>query len=191
MLIVSNRLRFTTNSILWNSVDKKADKTIARVPEVKISGYTDEQCKSIQNHHKELLKYSRDNNDNKEVAFVFDSNLSNRKEFIGSDDNIDFGSAIYGKDVFVMHNHPRNSSYSDRDIKFLIKNDNVKSLSIIKNNGTVEVLTKTNIYDEKTAKTVLKRCYKKYVINGTDGEIDKAINAFIKNNKGVFEWIRK
>lgn len=30
----------------------------------------------------------------------------------GTDEKIDFGSALQGKDLFVMHNHPRNSSYS-------------------------------------------------------------------------------
>jgi len=46
------------------------DTSIERVPNIKISGYTDEQCSVIQQQHRELLKYSRDNNKNKEVAFV-------------------------------------------------------------------------------------------------------------------------
>lgn len=52
-----------------------------KVPNVSISGYTDEQCTFIQQQHKELLKYSRDNNSNKEVAFVFNGDLKNKKEF--------------------------------------------------------------------------------------------------------------
>ena len=166
------------------------DTSIERVPNVKISGYTDERCSIIQQQHKELLRYSRDNNEGKEVAFVFDSELNNRKEFKGSDDKLDFGSALYGKELFVMHNHPRNSSYSDRDIQFIIGNDNVKTLSIIKNNGNIETLTKSDIYDKGRALVELKRCYKKYVKHGTDEEINKAVNSFLKNNKGLFEWIK-
>ena len=166
------------------------DSSIERVPNVKISGYTDEQCSIIQQQHKELLRYSRDNNEGKEVAFVFDSELNNRKEFKGSDDKLDFGSALYGKELFVMHNHPRNSSYSDRDIQFIIGNDNVKTLSIIKNNGNIETLTKSDIYDKGRALVELKRCYKKYVKHGTDEEINKAVNSFLKDNKGLFEWIK-
>ena len=41
------------------------DSSIERVPKVEISGYTDEQCGFIQKQHKELLEYSRQNNDNK------------------------------------------------------------------------------------------------------------------------------
>lgn len=166
------------------------DSSIERVPKVKIAGYTDNQCNFIQKQHKELLEYSRQNNDNKEVAFVFDSDLTNRREFTGSGDRLDFGSALYGKDLFVMHNHPRNSSYSDRDIRFIIGNDNIKTLSIIKNNGNVETLTKSGFYDKGKALVELKRCYKKYVKNGTDEEINKAVSAFLKNNKGLFEWIK-
>ena len=87
-----------------------------------------------------------------------------------------------------MHNHPRNSSYSDRDVRFVINNDNVKCLSIVKNNGRVETLTKTDKYDKNKAITEFKRCLRKYVTKGTDEEIGKAIAAFTKNNKGVLEW---
>ena len=167
------------------------DKAIESVPKIKIDGYTDEQCELIQQHHKDLLKYSRDNNDSKEVAFVMDSSMSSRKEFVGSDDKLDFGSELYGKDLFVMHNHPRNSSFSDRDIRFIIGNDNIKTLTIIKNNGSVEILTKSGIYENRKALIELKRCYKKFVNRGTDEEINKAISAFLKNNKGLFEWIKK
>lgn len=164
------------------------DSAIERVPNVKISGYTDEQCAEIQKQHKELLKYAREHNGGNEVAFVLDGNLQNRKEFKGSDDKLDFGSTLYGKDLIVMHNHPRNSSYSDRDVRFVINNDNVKCLSIVKNNGRVETLTKTDKYDKNKAITEFKRCLRKYVTKGTDEEIGKAIAAFTKNNKGVLEW---
>lgn len=173
------------------TITEITDKAVEKVPNVKIHGYTDEQCRFIQEQHKDLLRYSHDNNENKEVAFVFDNSLTNRKEFLGEDDRLDFGNELYGNELFVMHNHPRNSSYSDRDIRFIVDNDNIKSLSIIKNNGNVEVLTKTNIYDKNKALVELKRCYKKYVRKGTDEEIDKAIMAFVKNNKGLLEWIKK
>ena len=167
------------------------DKAIENVPKVKIDGYTGEQCELIQQNHKDLLKYSRDNNDSKEVAFVMDSSLSSRKEFLGSDDKLDFGNELYGKDLFVMHNHPRNSSFSDRDIRFIIGNDNIRTLSVIKNNGNIEVLSKSGIYEKERALIELRRCYKKYVNRGTDEEINKAISAFLKNNKGMFEWTKK
>ncbi|MCM1009031.1 MAG: phage minor capsid protein [Ruminococcus flavefaciens] len=164
------------------------DSFIERVPKVEISGYTDEQCNFIQKQHKELLEYSRRNNDNNEVAFVFNSDLTNRREFTGADDRLDFGTSLYGKDLFVMHNHPRNSSYSDTDIAFLLSSDNIKALSIVKNNGFVEVLTKTNKFNKEALMIDFKRQYKKIVKTGSDAEIDKAVRKFIVNNKEGLEW---
>ena len=81
------------------------DKAIERVPNVSISGYTVEQSSIIQKQNKELLDYSRKNNNNKEVAFVINGSLESdsRKIFKGSDDQLSFGSALRGKDLIVMH----------------------------------------------------------------------------------------
>lgn len=164
------------------------DKAIENVPKIKIDGYTDEQCELIQQHHKELLKYSRDNNDNKEVAFVMDSSMSSRKEFIGSDDKLDFGSELYGKDLFVMHNHPRNSSYSITDLIFFRNSTNVKTLTIIKNSGGVEFITKTSEFDGNKYKLEYDRLYKKIVLTGTESEKDKFVRTFLRKTKSGVIW---
>lgn len=173
----------------YKPITKITDSAITRVPKVNIRGYTEEQCSEIQRQHKELLRYSKNNNNNKEVAFVFDSSISKRKEFVGSDDMLDFGSSLHGKDLLVMHNHPRNSSYSDTDIAFLLENDNVRSLSIVKNNGSVEILTKSSSFDKEKAINEFKRSYKKYVKSGKDSEIDKAVNKFISKYTEGLLWI--
>lgn len=165
-----------------------SDKTIEKVPEVKISGYTEKQCTFIQNQHKELLKYSRDNNENKEVAFVFDGSLTDRKEFKGSDDRLDFGSSLYGKDLFVMHNHPRNSSYSITDLIFFRNSTNVKTLTIIKNSGNVEYITKTLEFDCDKFKLEYDRLYKKIVLTGSDAEKDKFVRTFLNKTKSGVIW---
>ncbi|MGN1481794.1 minor capsid protein [Porcipelethomonas sp.] len=166
------------------------DKSIEKVQNVNITGYTDEQCKFIKSQHQELLKYSRDNNDNKEVAFVFDSNLSNRKEFIGSDDKLDFGSSLYGKDLFVMHNHPRNSSYSFNDVVEFIANDSIKTLTIVKNNGNIESLTKLFEIEKLSMLKELQRLEKNNIKVGSDSEYRKIVDKFLDKHEkgGFFEW---
>lgn len=164
------------------------DSAIERVPNVKISGYTDEQCAEIQKQHKELLEYSRKNNENKEVAFVFDNLLSDRKEFIGKDDILDFGGYLYGKDLFVMHNHPRNSSYSVTDLIFFKENSNVKTLTIVKNNGRAEILTKNENYDSERFKLEYDRLYRKIVKNDTDEEKNIFVRALLNKNKSGVIW---
>ncbi len=171
-------------------ITKITDKAIDRVPKVDISGYTDEQCKYIQQQHRELLKYARDKNNCNEVAFVFRKDFSDRSEFLGTDDSLSLGTALMGKgnDIFVMHNHPRNSSFSDTDIAFLLGTDNVKTLSVIKNNGLLEVLTKTQHFNKNELILDFKRQYKKFVKTGSDSEIDKAVKKFIERNREGLEW---
>lgn len=193
--LLKNPLTSKTDSDIIKEKSKKpitkiTDNAIEKVPKVKIDGYSDEQCEIIQQEHKKLLDYSRANNDNKEVAFVFNGDLTERREFLGEDDRLDFGSVLYGKDLFVMHNHPRNSSYSMNDILCVLDTDNIKSLSIVKNNGSVETLTKTNNFRKDELIIDLKRQYKKIVKTGSDEEIDKAINKFLERNKEGLEWIK-
>lgn len=164
------------------------DKAIESIPKVNIYGYTDEQCAMIQKQHKELLEYSRKNNGNKEVAFVFDSSLESRKVFMGSDDKIDFGRGLYGSDITVLHNHPRNSSYSVTDIIFFGDNSNVKTFTIVKNNGKVEYLTKSKEFDPSVFKLEYDRLYRKIVKTGTDSEKDKFIKTLLNKSKSGVIW---
>lgn len=139
------------------------DKAISRIPKVDIEGYTEEQCLEIQKQHKELLKFSKEQNENKEVAFVLKNDVSKMitEPIKGTDEKIDFGSALQGKDLFVMHNHPRNSSYSLNDIIEFIKNDSIKTFTIVKNDGNIEVLTKLKGYDRLSLLTELQRMEKR------------------------------
>lgn len=168
------------------------DKAISRIPKVDIEGYTEEQCLEIQKQHKELLKFSKEQNENKEVAFVLKNDVSKMitEPIKGTDEKIDFGSALQGKDLFVMHNHPRNSSYSLNDIIEFIKNDSIKTFTIVKNDGNIEVLTKLKGYDRLSLLTELQRMGKKRIKTGSDSEYRKVIDIFLSKHQegGLFEW---
>lgn len=168
------------------------DKAISCIPKVDIEGYTEEQCLEIQKQHKELLKFSKEQNENKEVAFVLKNDVSKMitEPIKGTDEKIDFGSALQGKDLFVMHNHPRNSSYSLNDIIEFIKNDSIKTFTIVKNDGNIEVLTKLKGYDRLSLLTELQRMGKKRIKTGSDSEYRKVIGKFLSKHQegGLFEW---
>lgn len=168
------------------------DKAISRILKVDIEGYTEEQCLEIQKQHKELLKFSKEQNENKEVAFVLKNDVSKMitEPIKGTDEKIDFGSALQGKDLFVMHNHPRNSSYSLNDIIEFIKNDSIKTFTIVKNDGNIEVLTKLKGYDRLSLLTELQRMGKKRIKTGSDSEYRKVIDKFLSKHQegGLFEW---
>lgn len=83
--------------------------SIEKVPKLSLKGYTDEQNTFIQQQHKELLWYARDENESKEVAFVFKKDFSEKISFKGDEEHVSFGVALQGKgnNLFVMHNHPK------------------------------------------------------------------------------------
>ena len=167
------------------------DGVIDKVPKLSIDGFTDEQNTFIQEQHKDLLRYAKDKNGSKEVAFSFDKNLSGKSVVRGGDNEIDLTHILIGKgdDLFVMHNHPRNNSFSDTDIIAFIEYD-IKHISIVKNNGEIELLSKTELFDKDSAVIEFRRQFKKYVKKGTDAEIDKAIIKFIEKSKESISWLK-
>lgn len=177
-------------------ITKITDEAIARVPKVGSRLYTEEQNAEIQRQHKELLEYAR-SHDDKEVAFVFGRGLTDRKQYIGNDSELTFDDGAFsrGADLVVMHNHPRNSSFSLRDISFLLSEDNVKTLSVVKNNGGVEMLTKTDEFDKKQSRLILDRLVKKYVKDpNADESCSVAVRKYLEHMQkkgGALEWVKK
>lgn len=170
---------------------------IGKVKTVEIPGYSAEQNDYIRNQHMELLKTSRDKNNNNEVAFIISN--GNKREAIafGIDDRLDFSSSdcinalTYLSDLTVLHNHPRNGSFSATDIIFFMQHDNVKNFSIVKNNGAVEILTKTENYDMLVLKKDFERIIKNTVKKGTSSEYDTAIRKLLEKHSkkgGMLEW---
>ena len=90
-----------------------------------------------------------------------------------------------------MHNHPRNKSYSANDIRFFKDFDGVKTLTIVKNNGEIEYLTKSCNYNQQTFKLEYDRMYKKVVKNGTDAEMDRFVERLLSKTKSGVIWSGK
>ena len=167
------------------------DISIRKVKALNGGAYSNEQNKIIQAKHKELLEFARNNNPNGECAFILSPEFNNQVNCVGKTSSLDFSSReamntlSYNRDLYVMHNHPKNSSFSANDIRFLMEHISVKTLSIVKHNGRIEQLTKSPFYNEEKAKEKLRTMFSKYVVSGKDSEIDKAIKEFI-NSKELF-----
>ena len=169
---------------------KITDAAIESVPLVEIDGLTSSENEFVREQHRELLRYARDNNDGNEVAFVFRKGFTERSEFLGSDDRIVFGSALFGKGdgLFMMHNHPRNSSFSYNDIIEFF-DDIISAMSIVKNNGGVEVIKKSETYDRKKAMIEYGRLMKTYNKEEQAGQL---VSMLLKKlvNGGMIQWIK-
>lgn len=176
-------------------ITKITDLTIDKIPNVQSAIYSKDETKIINSQHKKLLKLSMQNG-NSEVAFLLNNKLEKIGEFIGNETEVDLGNSVYGKgkNLFVMHNHPRNSGFSLSDIQTFLSVDNIKTISIVKNNGGVELITKGETYSKKDSYIELKRNIKKYVKDQTDDlQYSKAIEKFLaktqKERNGI-EWLK-
>lgn len=169
------------------------DAAINSVQKVSISGFTDKQNDYIQEQHKELLRYARDNNNSNEVAFVYRKGLTDRTVFKGSEDVIDFGNGLNGKGdgLFIMHNHPRNSSFSNTDVIEFINENSIKYMSIVKHNGLVEIIEKTSLFDQSKATIEWQRAINKYVTSKNTLEYDKAMERLLNklSKKEYIKWL--
>lgn len=81
--------------------------------------------------------------------------------------------------VYVLHNHPNNKSFSNRDIEWLMENSNVKYFSIVKNNGNTELIYLPENFDKIMLKTEYMRIIKKQK-KIIDNDVQKGYNKVIE-----------
>jgi hypothetical protein len=167
------------------------EKTIDNMQEIKLNEYNIEENRKINEWHKELLRYSMEENNSNEVVFVLDKNLKLVLKNKGDIENIDFSVPVTGKDYFIIHNHPKNSSFSTTDIITFLEDNNIKSLSIVKNNGKIEVITKKDDFEVNKSFTTYRRMYKKIIKNTkpTDDNLDDFVEKYLEKEEQII-WKR-
>ena len=169
------------------------EEAINRVRYIDIPGYTQERCQYIVEQHKELLRYATDNNDNKEVAFVFRKGFRDKEIVKGNEKNVNFTHRTMqkGYGMIIMHNHPSNSSFSLDDLQQMFGTLHIKTMTIVKNNGEVEALTKTDSINDKMAYCIYQR-YKEEFKKGNISARKASINAIRKmEREGYVKWTKE
>ena len=182
-----NNLTFTENTSTIEESRKNrtvkpiTDVSIDKVKPVDSVAYSNEENQIICQKHKELLLYARKNNPGAECAFILSSDFSKQVESIGKESTLDFSSCeaidmlTYQRNLYVMHNHPKNSSFSLNDISFFVNSISIKTISVVKHNGKILQLTKSDCYDQEEVKQGIMKIVKEKAPNETDEEYDKAV----------------
>lgn len=116
------------------------ESAINRVPLMKLARLTEKEAKKLQAIHKRLLEESRVHNQSNEVGYKMTPDFKPKETKYGSDDKLIFSSVSISPKTYVAHNHPRNNSYSINDLLFFYENEDVQLLTIVKNNGNIELL---------------------------------------------------
>lgn len=167
------------------------ESAINRVPLMKLTRLTEKEAKKLQAIHKRLLEESRVHNQSNEVGYKMTPDFKPKEIKYGSDDKLIFSSVSISPKTYVAHNHPRNNSYSINDLLFFHENEDVQLLTIVKNNGNIELLDKAN-FDKGKFKILVQRNIKKYTSNKGQIDYDKVVSQTLKeaSKKGLIEWMK-
>lgn len=187
---LSNDLRELTSEQNNIPITQISNESIDKIPFAYIDGFTYEQCKQIHMYHKALLQYARDNNGSNEVAFIFRKNLSEIIVLKGTDNGVDIGYSINNKGdgLSVMHNHPRNTGFSHFDVFEFLTNDSISHMSVVTNNGKLQIISKNHNFNKK----ILLIEYQRALKSANKREL-KFIDNFLAKlqRKGEILWTKK
>lgn len=165
------------------------EEAIAKVKPLNIPGYSAEEREFISEECKKLLEYARDHNEHNEVAFVYRDGLKNKTIVRGSDDAINFEYALNsGNTLLIIHNHPRNHTFSLDDLNTFARSENIKTMIVVKNNGSLEAITKHPDFDPKLFGLKLDRNKSKRHKTGSLYELERAIHDTLSKGAGGIIW---
>ena len=190
-----NEIRNTSHELRQKNRGKKVlitDVAIDKVPKVAFKGMSDEIASRVQQAHKDLLRFAKEQNDSNEVACLLDITNGNRTEFIkGDQTSVDILSSaecyhwlrvMPERTVMLLHNHPGQSYFSDRDIIVSLENESIGIMSIVTNQGKIWTIQKNDRYTFKNAREAFKKC-----ITESGGSYRDAVDEFLKGgyNYGI------
>ena len=153
------------------------DRTIQNVRRFKYPGLSDKQNVIMQNWQMKLLKFAKDENDSNEVAFLLDNHLNLIDTVKGSESNLNLSSSVFYSS-WLLHNHPRCGGFSLDDLSEFCKQESLKYISAIGNNGHIQLLTKTDEYDILKTKKVIYSHFNRL-------QMDNAYQKASKNEKDI------
>ena len=144
--------------------------------------------------HKKVLQISMEQNRGYEVAYLANKNMEQIGECVlGSRSEINLNVTGRTQAKYVVHNHPNNSSFSDRDIRWFIENEQTKFFSIAKNSGKIEVLIKEETFDIRRLLVEWKRAEKKFqkeIAKNDQTGYTKVVNRVLESTKSGIKWLR-
>lgn len=167
-------------------ITKITDSVINDFPAVKVDWFTEDQNKQFRSLHKELLQTSRDKNNCFETAFIVSGDLSRKTIVFGDETTISIPPLSTGLNSWILHNHPRNSSLSIEDIA-AVTIPGYQGITIAKNNGGLEILTKSPNCDNIRLQNDVRRFLIRKPNKISDSDAQKMISKWVE--KGWVKWL--
>ena len=144
--------------------DEQARKTkllinndyISRVVTPKLDIFDEEECEKIKSLHKKLLEVSMNDNESNEVGFLVNLMDWSYMPAFGGEKGITIKSNPAARELLItapahsllfLHNHPRNSIFSEKDLNSFLTADAILMVTVVCNNGRTYYLIKSTEYN--------------------------------------------
>ena len=166
------------------------DIAISKVKRTRIFGFNDKENEFVQKQHQRLLNISKEDTNSEEVAIVIDIIHWNSEVVIGKGNRVSMGinpkanMMLLGSPkntLLVMHNHPSTSTFSGEDFKMFCDNESIFIITIVGNDGSVQVMEKTSNFDGQLEKIKYGNVARKYKENGYKNNGTMAMKYLVKH----------
>ena len=136
------------------------EEYISRVSTPSLEMFDAEECSRISELHKRLLKIAMKENDSNEVGFLVSLVDWTYLPTLGGEKGITIRHNSEAKELLItapvrslifMHNHPRNSVFSERDLNSFLTADTILMVTVVCNNGRTYYLAKSNEFNKERA----------------------------------------
>lgn len=175
---------------LRNRPIKITDIAISKVRRIVVPGFNNDENRFIQEQHKRLLSISKDFNNSEEVAIVIDIIHWNTEVILGKENKVKMENNKHANEMLltcpkntllVMHNHPSTSTFSGEDFKMFCDNDSIYVITIVGNDGTLQLMEKNSMFNGQETKVKYGLLAKKYMDAGYINNGTMAMRHIIKH----------
>lgn len=143
--------------ILYRQLQKRTakleitDKVIQSISRIKIPTFDAEENRKIQEVHKEVLRVAQRKNKSGEVGCLISMETWICRFIIGTENMVSITQdensyhmvkGLPRNSLIFIHNHPRNTLFSEMDIRSFLKADNIWLMTVVCNNGRIHLLMK-------------------------------------------------
>lgn len=154
------------------------EEAIQRVPKVAPEGWNSQQAEALQEAHRDLLRFVKDQPVGTEAGAIYSPDMKLLERRMGAAHEIRMPR--YSGEHILIHNHPDGMIFSKRDIESFIGNFDMRVFTAVGNNGAIYLLEKTTQYSAAGfAKLFGPMCAKLSTVK-TPNEYADVINRFLE-----------
>lgn len=162
-------------------------KVIDNLPYVNMKGMSEDENRYVNEWIKYALQYAKDENDSNEVGVMLDKAEWNHYDTVlGNEKSVKYNTEKMKKwldegndNIILIHNHPSNKIFSDKDIFNFCKMDAVNTIIVAGNKGNIYLLQKLEGFD----KYKLIQYYSDSIIREGRFPREKILESTLENNE--------